>query len=260
MRAHPRRPALEVAREPGIELVHPETTLVVGDRGGFEPESVGVCGESRGEKRDDFGTSAVELGAELGELPTPRLHRIQGRDPCSHTAESGVPLPEYGGVLAGKGRARWKDAAEHAVQVRAANERAALDDSEAVGGEDERCETHAHGIRARDRRSVDTDSLPLALHERHLRVHGRRGVLPSKGHARSIGAETDEASLRTRTRREPLTPEVERLEQVRLPDAVRPGDENEPGRKVELELGVGAEVAERDSADDQPASLIGMIR
>jgi hypothetical protein len=53
---------------------------------------------------------------------------------------------------------------------------------------------------------------------------------------------------------------VERLEQVRLPGAVRARDENEPRLQPELEPLVAAEIAERYLADDQPANLIGMIR
>ena len=54
--------------------------------------------------------------------------------------------------------------------------------------------------------------------------------------------------------------DVDGFEEVRLPDAVRSGHEHHPGCQVELELGVGAKVSERDVRDDQPASLIGMIR
>jgi hypothetical protein len=46
---------------------------------------------------------------------------------------------------------------------------------------------------------------------------------------------------------------MECLEQVRLAGAVRPDDEHEPRRQLEIQSGVGAEVAERDSLDDQPA-------
>jgi len=52
----------------------------------------------------------------------------------------------------------------------------------------------------------------------------------------------------------------DRLQQVRLPDAVGAGHEDQPGHEIELELGVGAEVPKRDVPDDQPASRIGMIR
>src|SRR5215218_8980479 len=53
---------------------------------------------------------------------------------------------------------------------------------------------------------------------------------------------------------------MERFEQVRLAGAVRPGHEHDAGGERELELGVRAKAPKRGSPDDQPASLIGMIR
>jgi hypothetical protein len=53
---------------------------------------------------------------------------------------------------------------------------------------------------------------------------------------------------------------VQRLEQVRLPGPVLADREHEPGREPQLERGVGAVVAERERADDQPARRIGMIK
>jgi len=44
---------------------------------------------------------------------------------------------------------------------------------------------------------------------------------------------------------------VERLEQVRLADAVRPDREDEPGPQLQLQPLVRPEVAERDVLDDQ---------
>ena len=54
--------------------------------------------------------------------------------------------------------------------------------------------------------------------------------------------------------------DVKGFEQVRLPGTVRPGDEHQPRLETELEACVRAKVAERDLADDQPGSRIGMIR
>jgi hypothetical protein len=53
---------------------------------------------------------------------------------------------------------------------------------------------------------------------------------------------------------------VHRFEQVRLANAVGARDEDDAGDEIELELWIRAEVSERDVRDDQPASLIGMIR
>ena len=73
-------------------------------------------------------------------------------------------------------------------------------------------------------------------------------------------AEPDQPRLRARPRREALRPDVQRLEQVRLPGAVRPDHQHEPRLEREVERGVRAKAPERDPRDDQPASLIGMIR
>src|SRR5207237_3786026 len=73
-------------------------------------------------------------------------------------------------------------------------------------------------------------------------------------------AEADQLRVRARPRREALGPDVQRLEQVRLPRTVRPHDEHEPRLEPEVESRVRAVVAKRDRLDDQPASRIGMMR
>ena len=50
------------------------------------------------------------------------------------------------------------------------------------------------------------------------------------------------------------------LEEIRLPDPVRARHEHEAGLEGEIERRIGTEVAEGGGFDDQPASLIGMIR
>jgi hypothetical protein len=50
------------------------------------------------------------------------------------------------------------------------------------------------------------------------------------------------------------------FEEVRLADPVRTRDEDDAGNERKLEFRVRAKVSERDVSDDQPASLIGMIR
>jgi len=53
---------------------------------------------------------------------------------------------------------------------------------------------------------------------------------------------------------------VDRLEKVGLAGSILPDDHHHTGREIKLRLSVGAEVPERESADDQPASRIGMSR
>jgi hypothetical protein len=57
-----------------------------------------------------------------------------------------------------------------------------------------------------------------------------------------------------------LRADVERLQKVGLPGAVRTDDEDKPLLEVQLEARVRAIVAEPDLGDDQPGSLIGMSR
>ena len=90
--------------------------------------------------------------------------------------------------------------------------------------------------------------------------HRHRPAAARQLDAAGSGALADQLHVRARAGREALRADVQRLEQVRLAGAVRPGDEDEPRLERELEPGVRPEVAERDLGDDQPASLIGMIR
>jgi hypothetical protein len=80
------------------------------------------------------------------------------------------------------------------------------------------------------------------------------------GHTRGRLAELDQLAVVASARRKALRCEVERLEQVRLADAVAADDEDDPGREVEVERRVRPIPAERYAIDDQPARRIGMIR
>ena len=71
---------------------------------------------------------------------------------------------------------------------------------------------------------------------------------------------TDELAVRTSARREALRRNVQAFEQIRFPRAVLTHNQDESGRKFEVECRVRTEATERESADDQPASRIGMMR
>jgi hypothetical protein len=60
----------------------------------------------------------------------------------------------------------------------------------------------------------------------------------------SIATEANQLRVDPRPRRETLRPHVQRLEQVRLAGAVWTGHEHEPRLQLEIEPGVGAEIAE----------------
>ena len=74
-------------------------------------------------------------------------------------------------------------------------------------------------------------------------------------------AEPNQPRLRARARGETLRTDVQRFEQVGLPGAVRADHERRArARSSRSSGGVRAKAPERDPRDDQPASLIGMIR
>jgi hypothetical protein len=75
-----------------------------------------------------------------------------------------------------------------------------------------------------------------------------------------VVAEPYEPGLGAGARRKALGAHVQRFEQVGLAGAVRADDDNKALAKLELEGDVRAKAPERDPLDDQPASLIGMIR
>src|SRR5207237_1442093 len=91
-------------------------------------------------------------------------------------------------------------------------------------------------------------------------VDARLTARAAEGHTARLLAEAHDLRVRARARREALRPHVHGLEQVRLAGAVRPGHEHETRLQRNLEACVRADVAQRNAFDDQPASLIGMIK
>src|SRR5581483_10923920 len=85
-------------------------------------------------------------------------------------------------------------------------------------------------------------------------------ALPPDANARALGAVADEPGVEAGARGEALRAHVQRLEQVRLADPVRAHREHQPGLERQLQALVGAELAQLQLADDQPASRMGMIR
>src|SRR5205085_7624346 len=106
-------------------------------------------------------------------------------------------------------------------------------------------------LRRAERRAVQPRSLRLAAPEYDLERERRPGARALERNPRGRLAEADQLRVRARPRREALRSHVQRLEQVRLPRAVRPDDEHEPRLEPDLEPFVGAVVAKRDRLDDQ---------
>ena len=201
------------------------------------------------------------MRAEIRHLRRPGREHVRPGEPQRDAAKGRVALPDRGGVVDREVRAGRVEPAERAVDVGPPGGRAPLDDDEPVGGEDERRELAAELLRRAERGAVETRPLAARSALRTTEtVTGTAPLRPASSIAGGRRAVPDQLRVRARARREALRADVERLEQVRLAGAVRAGDEDEPRLERELQPGIRPEVAERDLGDDQPASLIGMIR
>ena len=144
---------------------------------------------------------------------------------------------------------------EHAVEVGAADRRAALDDGEAVGCEDERRERSPEQLGRGEARAVELGRLAARreqLHP-HLVVDAARG--DAKRDRRGASRRSGSAARRVRVRGEkPCVATCSASSRFVFPAPFSPVDEHDPGREREIERRVRAEVPERDVADDQAAA------
>jgi hypothetical protein len=108
--------------------------------------------------------------------------------------------------------------------------------------------------------AVELDPARLVPREDDVRLERSVPDRSTQRDATRFGAEANQLRVASGARREALGPDMKRLEEVRLPGAVRAIEEDDAWLESQLERGIRAEVAERDLADDQPASRMGMIR
>ena len=254
------RSALEIPFETLSEFSCGQTPFLVDQSHILESERARMRAKTRRENRDQLSSRTVELIAQPNHLLGPGLNRLERGVPGARTAQSSIPLRQCAGVVGRKIRTRGIKPTEHPVEIRPPDQRAAFDHGEAVRRERECRETQAKFFSACKRCAVQANELRRLRRNVDLGLEGgptlRAGQLYPCGRL----AETDEPRLCTRPGGEPLRSHVQRLEEVRLTDPVWPGHEHDPGNESELELWVGAKVSKRDVRDDQPASLIGMIR
>ena len=201
---------------------------------------------------DGFSAPVHELGAQPAHLLVPGRERIARRKALRHTPQRRVALADGRAVLRGEPRAGRRETTEHAVEVGPPRGRATLDDNQPVRREDE-CRHFAAQLLGRaEAGPVEARTLARAELERHLQLDGRTCPLAPEGDPRRITPEAHQLRVCPRPRREPLRPDVQRLEQIRLAGPVRPRYENQSARKVQVELGIRAEIPERNRAYDQP--------
>ena len=251
VRAERRRAAVEVAVESLLELRRRRRFALVAKLGRVETELAGALRERRAEQRQRLEPRRDERCPECRHLLRPRSECVTRREAAGDTAQGGVALPDRGAVLRRQLRARRREPAEDAVEVRAPGGRSALDDAEPVRSEDECRRLRAQLLGGAQRRTVQRRALARARLEHDLDLQRHRRPAAAHGDPRRRLAEADQLRVLPRPRREALRRDVERLEQVRLPDPVRPNREDEPRPQREVEPLVRPEVAERDVLGDQ---------
>ena len=108
--------------------------------------------------------------------------------------------------------------------------------------------------------TVEMGSPRITVRQDDVRLERRTRTGPAEGYPAGLGAKAHHLRVTPRARREPLGADMESLEEIRLTCSVRAVQKHNTRLEPKLQTGVRAEVPERDLADDQPASRIGMIR
>jgi len=149
--------------------------------------------------------------------------------------------------------------------VRAPQRRSPLHQVEPVRHEDADERSRAGGRQALDRRAVYTETLALARLETDFEAMAAVFVVHVNGDAHDLLAEAHELALVCRPAGAAGAAEVDSLEQVALPGAVRPTHKRQSSTQRDLRPLVVAEVPEAEARDshldlDYTFSLIGMTR
>ena len=248
--------------EPRLERGRGRRLAVVRELRVVETELAGALGEA-GRR------AATRLVARCDELAR-RARRPAPSTASSASRRESPRATRRSAAFAGRAPRRTRpvsaaragsSAAERPVEVRAPHRGPALDDREPVGREDECRQLAPQLLRRRAPRAVELGALRPRRRERHLHLRtARRRACRADAIAAASAPKRTSCASDPGPRREALRADVQRLEQVRLAGAVRRRPRARARLQRELEPRVRAEVAERELADDQPASRIGMIR
>src|SRR5207248_9405114 len=155
VRADARRSALEVARQPALELLDARLAAGVLEGHVRQAELLGALREARRQFRERGAAGILELDAEARDLRRPRRECLAVAHAEPDAPEGRVALPERGAVAHRQLRSSREEARKNPVEVGASRGRARLDDCEAVRREDERCDLSAELLRRAERRPVE---------------------------------------------------------------------------------------------------------
>ncbi len=260
MRAGAGQAPLEIGREASSEHLCRDGRGLVHESRVLEPELAAALGERRLESRQRMGSRRRQRLTRLYDTSIPRLHGVGSSHPCGRTPQRCVPLRDGLRVLGRERRTRWKQPADHAVDVRAADGGPGLHHREAVRREDKRGRGRSDTFQRLGYGSVDPCPLSFAWPKRDFQSDLSAVTATRSPYVEAFRAMPHEIRILPGSGREALRGNVQRLEKVRLAGAVRPGREHEPRLQGEIQGGVRAEVAKCEARDDQSGSRMGMIR
>ena len=243
VRPERRRAAIEITVESGCESSQRRRLPFVAERRIIEPQLGRADGEGRLEQGKRLEPGGDKLRAERRNAFAPRLDRVPAREACRCSAQRRVPLRHGRAVLRRQRRASRSESPENAVEVGAAGRRRPLHDAEAIRREDKRRDERSQLLGRTQRSSVQLGALAFTTADRHLELEPHVAAAARDRRSRTFRAEADDLRIRARAWRKPLRRDMDRFEQVRLPDAVRAHHEHEPRLQSQLEPLVRAEVA-----------------
>ncbi len=175
---------------------------------------------------------STSCAAERRDLLGPRRQRIARREARGNTTQGGVPLRNGSGVVDRQRRARRRETAERAVEVRAADCRPALHDCEPVRREHERRDLRTELLCGAQRAAVQLCALPLADAQRHLELDGACGRgCPSSRFARSSRRSGSAAHPHACAARSPACPTCSDSSRFVLPAPFGPTTRTSPGSR-----------------------------
>ncbi len=229
----PGRAAVDVLREPRLERL--DASAAPRRSRGARPAGRARPRARRTPAASVSSVDAAELDerrAERGDALRPRLERRAVRQARLHPAKRGVPLRERREVLLRRTGTSREDAAEHAVEVRAARGRPALHDGEPVGREDERRELAAKRLGRRQPRAVQPRLLRLPLAQRHRCLDRRRAAAPATPTRAPPSRRSGSAAPSWRVRGEkPCVARCSDSSRFVLPTPLRPTTSTTPGAR-----------------------------
>ena len=170
----------------------------------------GSPSSARRSRKAGDSAAAVSRRASTSDAPSSATRSVQGETtsrgarPSWTRRRPAFRCASADAYSCGKPACMGSKPPEHPVDVCTANRRPTLDDSQAVGREHERRELAPERLGRGKPRAVELRRLAALRSELHPDLVTHAAAIDLQRHGRSSLAETDQAPIRARSRREPL--------------------------------------------------------